>query len=184
MDEAFSSYWNTVQTKLNAEISSNDKQLFIGLFFLVTFMCGCYLLKLAHPETYPPVKEFFLVLLLSGFWWLARQELMIHNPGSYLQRVAQYVVVRQESNKTVRFDEFQKAVGDWETYKGKLWSRNILLPISDVLCASFVFYIIFRIFHPYEQASAAETWWIAATCIALTVLSFPGVYAAIKLADR
>ncbi len=184
MEESLRIYWTSVQQKLNQEISTNDKQMFFGIFIVVLIIAGGYLLTLSHPETRLAVTQFTLIVLMSGFWWVARQELMMHNPGTYLKKVSQWMAQHEQSRTEISLEQFQTDIGDWETYKDALWFRKVLLTTSDLMAPMFVFFVIWRLYMPYDANAEILNWWIARLTYCGGAVGFLAIFGGIHLSDR
>lgn len=135
--------------KLNAEIAGNNQLLFQGLFLLLVFMFSAFL---AHALTKKPVlAELLMVLVVSGVWFVVRQELMIHSPAKWIVK-AQTVLADIETKRVPVFE-----LRGWETDRKAFWFRPIMLSLSDVLAASMVWYFLIRLrweYPPYNAESS------------------------------
>ncbi len=162
--------------KLNAEIADNNQLLFQGVFVifaLVVFVFTQYIkndvenITKAQRLVHKRLRALLLALVLSGVWFVARQELLIHSPGTYAQKIE---VVLNDIH--IEHDPTYELSG-WETDRKKQRVRFPLLLLSNILSTSAIAYVAYGLVRKPRERSylRACVGWVAYMCLLLAGLS-------------
>lgn len=113
---------------LRNEIADHNRILMQGVFLVIVLLVGSFIAGLALNQKV--LFRFCILLLISGIFFVARQEHMIKRPVPW--------ITMAEKATAEELEKFPS----WEQYHAGLKSRKTFLVFTDIFCPLAFYYLV------------------------------------------